>query len=280
MEKRCDLHTHTFYSDGSLSPEELVAEAERVGLSAVALTDHNTVKGLPRFLAAGEGSPVETVPGIEFTTEFEGEELHILGLYLPVSAFGEITAMMDDLLERKQVQNRKLVKALAGEGIVIDYEALCAASKTGNINRAHIAMAMVEQGYVATRQEAFRHWLNPERGFYQPPQRLDALQMVAYIAGIGAVPVLAHPFLSFRQEGQLYRFLNLAKPLGLRGMEVLYAENDDATTARSWEILRELDLLPSGGSDFHGANKPHICLGTGRGNLQIPLSFLEALGRE
>ncbi len=277
MEKLCDLHTHTVFSDGTLTPEELVALAVQAGLSAIALTDHNTVKGLPRFLAAGQGSGVETVPGIEFTTEFEDDELHILGLYVPEAAYGDITEKMDDLLARKQLQNRKLVEALAEEGIQVDFDALRAASQTGNINRAHIATAMVEKGYVATRQEAFQTWLSPKRGLYVPPKRLDALETVGYIRSLGAVPVLAHPFLSFRDEGQLEKFLSLAKPLGLRGMEVVYSENDEATTQSSRALTEKFGLLPSGGSDFHGANKPYISLGTGKGNLRIPLDFLENL---
>ncbi len=277
MEKLCDLHAHSYYSDGSLSPEQLLQEAERVGLSAVALTDHNTVKGLPEFIRAGEGSPVEAVPGMEFTTEFEDRELHILGLYLPPDSFAEITAMMDDLLAKKQRQNRELVKALAGQGICIDYDAICQKTHTGNVNRAHIAMAMVEGGYVANRQEAFQTWLSPERGFYHPPKRLDALETVAYIRGLGAVPVLAHPFLSFKEEDHLKKFLALAVPLGLAGMEVLYSEYDEATTRLSWQIAAEFGILPSGGSDFHGTNKPHIRLGAGKGDLRIPLQLLEDL---
>ncbi len=275
MEKLCDLHVHSYYSDGSQSPAELLAEAEAAGLSAIALTDHNTVAGLPEFTAAGQGSPVEAVPGIEFSTEFEGVELHIIGLYIPEHAYGEITERMQALLQRKQAQNRALVDALRAQGMDLDYDAICRMVHNHNLNRAHIAMAMVEGGYVTTRQEAFRTWLSPERGFYVPPKRLDAFETVRYIKQIGAAAVLAHPYMSFKSQEQLERFLGRAG--GLDGMEVIYSENDEATTRCSRETADRFGLLYSGGSDYHGANKPYLRMGSGKGSLRIPLELLEKL---
>lgn len=277
MEKLCDLHIHSYYSDGSQSPAELLALAEQSGLSAIALTDHNTVSGLREFMEAGKGSPVEAVPGIEFSAEFEGVELHILGLYLPESAYDEITRMMQALLERKQTQNRALIQALRDQGMDLDYEQICRRVHNNNLNRAHIAMAMVEKGYVATRQQAFKTWLSPDKGFYVPPKRLDAFETVRYIKSIGAVAVLAHPYLSCKSQEQLDRFLIQATPLGLDGMEVIYSEYDEATTRLSFAVAERFGLLCSGGSDYHGENKPHLEMGRGKGNLRIPLKLLEQL---
>lgn len=276
MEQLCDLHNHSYYSDGTCSPEQLLREAERLGLSAVALTDHNTVAGLPEFLQAGEGSPVEAVAGIEFTSEFEGKELHILGLYIQPAYFDPIEEMMVQVRNRKAKSERELVDRLREMNMDLSYEQISAATKDGNVNRAHIAAEMVRKGYVESSKEAFSTWLSEERGLYTPAKRLDALQVIRTIKAMGAVAVLAHPFLSL-EEAQLRRFLTLAAPCGLDGMETLYSKYDDATTALAAAIASEYGILPSGGSDYHGDNKPGIFMGTGRGNLRIPGIVAEQL---
>lgn len=277
MREFCDLHTHSYYSDGSCSPAELLRVAEKAGLGAIVLSDHNTVAGLPEFLQAGQDSPVEAVPGIEFSTEFEGEELHILGIFLPPERFGEIGAMLEQLHIRKQRSERELVERLRQAGMDLSYEQIRGATPRGNVNRAHIASQMVEKGYVSSYQEAFSGWLSPERGLYVPPKRLDAYETIRYIKSIGAVAVLAHPYLSLKDDEKLHRFLEEAVGCGLDGMETLYPKYDEATTAKAQALAKELGLLPSGGSDFHGKNKPDIQMGTGRGSLQVPLSILDAL---
>lgn len=269
MERLCDLHTHSYYSDGTCSPKQLLQLAQEIDLSAIALTDHNTVAGLPEFLAAGEESPVEAIPGIEFTAEFEGDEVHILGLYLQSEHFQMIEEIMEKVRARKAKSERDLTEKLQERGMDISYDALCAATPGGNINRAHIAAEMVRKGYVSSSSEAFSTWLSPSYGLYTPAQRLDAFQVIGLIKSIGAVAVLAHPFLSLK-EGQLRKFLPQAAQCGLDGMETLYSKYDTATTALAAQIAAEFGVLPSGGSDFHGDNKPGIYMGTGRGDLRIP----------
>ena len=276
MERICDLHTHSYYSDGTFSPAQLLVAAEKAELSALVLSDHNTVAGLPDFMTAAESSSVEAVPGIEFSTDYQGTELHILGLFLPRESFPAITALMEEGQRRKEESNIALVNALRQAGLGICYEEIKAATVNGFVNRAHIAAALTEKGYTESRKDAFKRYLSPSAGFYVPPQRLTAFDAIRFIKSIGAVAVLAHPFLSLDEEG-LRTFLDHAVLCGLDGMEVLYPLFDAYQTACAAAIAKEYNLLPSGGSDFHGDNKPDIQIGTGKGTLSVPLDYLEAL---
>lgn len=275
MMKTCDLHTHSVYSDGTYTPNELIRAAVDAGLSAVALSDHNTVAGLPLFLEAAEGSGVEAVPGIEFSTEYRGIELHILALFVAPEHYEAINRLMAEFLRQKEQSNRDLVHRLNQAGILIDYDVI-EAKAAGRINRAVIGAEMVRLGYCESVKAAFSQWLSEKHGYYIPAKRLDAFDAIRFIKSIGAAAVLAHPFLSLDEAG-LREFLKPAREAGLDGMEVYYSVYDAETTARAQAIAEEYGLLPSGGSDFHGGNKPDISIGTGRGNLVIPLTWMEAL---
>ncbi len=275
MTKLCDLHTHSTYSDGTWTPAQLIAGAETAGLSAIALCDHNTVAGLPDFLAAAENSAVEAIPGVEFSTEYRGKELHILGLSIEPSHYNSVNSLLGQFLLRKEKSNRDLIDRLNQAGVGVSYEEIRRQS-AGSINRAVIGAEMVRLGFCNSVQQAFREWLSPKKGYYVPPLRPDSFETIAFIRSIGAIPVLAHPFLAL-EEGELREFLVPAREAGLQGMEVYYSLYNEEATELSCRIAEELGLMKSGGSDFHGDNKPDISLGVGRGNLQIPLSWWEAL---
>ena len=271
-----DLHTHSTYSDGTLTPEQLLREAENAGVRAVALTDHNTIAGLPDFLRAAKDSPVAAIPGTEFSTEYCGTELHILGLFIESRHYAAVTALLNDMLERKERSGRELVEALKKADIFLDYDAIRRGTPDGYVNRALIAAEMVRLGYADSVQQAFSRWLSPKHGYYVPPKRLDAYETIRFIKSIGACAVLAHPFLNLDEQG-LRSFLPAAVEAGLDAMEVRYPLFDREQTALAERIADEFGLLPSGGSDFHGQNKPHIRLGTGRGELAVPDEWLRAL---
>lgn len=273
MKKHCDLHTHSLFSDGTCTPAELIRLAEDAGLGAVALCDHNTVAGLPEFLEAAAGSPVEAVPGIEFSTEYEGKELHILGLFIEPEYYSAVQTLLDDALRRKEQSNLDLIERLRNAGISLDYSKI-KAEANGTVNRAVIAAQMVRSSYCASVKEAFDRWLSPERGYFVPPKRPDAYEIIRFIKSAGAVAVLAHPFLNLGEQ-ELRCFL--AKAEGLDGMEVHYPLFDPGQTALAAQIAEEFGLLRSGGSDFHGANKPDIRIGAGRGDLEVPMICLEKL---
>lgn len=276
MELICDLHIHSTCSDGTLTPTELIRLAQQRGIGAVALCDHNTVEGLPEFLEAAAGSDVRAVPGVEFSTDFDGSELHILALLVAPQHYAAITEMTEQMLRRKEQSNQDLVERLNEAGLQIDYEALKASRPKGNINRAVIAAELVRLGYCESTKEAFGSWLSQKRGYFHPPERLDALETIRFIKSIGAVAVLAHPFLS-ADEAKLRVFLPRAVEEGLDAMEVYYPKFSEEEMALAKVLVEEHGLLPSGGSDFHGANKPDIALGTGRNNLHIPMYLLDNL---
>ncbi len=275
MGKYCDLHTHSKGSDGTDTPLELIRAAKAQGLSAVALTDHNTISALTEFMRAAENEGIEGIPGIEFSVDFEGKELHLLGLFINPEYFGEITAFLEDVRRAKEESNEELAKALCMAGYEIDYDEI-KRSSDGYVNRAHFATALVKKGYAKDNDDAFDNFLCAEAGYYKAPPRLLALDIIKYLRSTGAVPVLAHPFLNFSEE-KLRRFLPKAREAGLAGMETDYSTYDEETTALAHSIAAEYGILNSGGSDYHGERKPDISIGTGRGNLAIPYSYLEGL---
>ena len=274
MKDFCDLHNHSVFSDGTCTPAELIAEALALGLSAIALTDHNTVDGLPDFLAAAEGKDILAVPGAEFSVDYEGTELHLLGLFIDPVHFPAIRDMMHRYHLLKMQSNLDLVAALNRAGYDLDFDQIRAQSPNGNINRAHIAAALTEKGYTASIEEAFQTLLAKDGGFYHEPPRPTVWQMLDFLTGIGAVPALAHPFLNLSPES-LAEFLPRAK--GLVGMETAYSTYDDETAALAARMAEQFGLLPSGGSDYHGAKKSDIRMGVGKGTLRVPVQWVSAL---
>lgn len=275
--KLCDLHTHSTCSDGTLTPTQLVELALEKNLAAVALTDHNTVAGLPEFLEAARGTELEAVPGIEFSVDYGDIELHILGLFVKPEHYGPITERVEDMLRRKEQSNIDLVKNLEQAGIFLSYEDIKAATTTGQVNRALIAAEMLRKGYVGSIQEAFSKYLKQSHGYYNPPKRPDAFETIRFIRSLGAVAVWAHPFLNLKTEEAIREFLPEACKAGLQGMEVFYPKFDENQTALALQLVKEFGLQPSGGSDFHGENKPDIQLGSGKGSLFLPITLLEGL---
>lgn len=276
MELFCDLHNHSTFSDGTDTPTALVAMAEEKGLSAIALTDHNTVAGLPEFLAAAEGKSVYAVAGTEFSTDYNGTELHILGLFLKPEHFPVITDLLEDYRFRKEKSNVDLVEKLNAAGYAIDYESIKNSTPEGQVNRALIAAELTRLGYTESIQDAFKKLLSPKCGYYVPPTRPSPFETIRFIKSLGAVAVLAHPFLNLN-EAELREFLTQAVPCGLDGMETLYSTYDEETTSVAKKVADDFGLLPSGGSDYHGKNKPHIQMGVGQGNLTIPQGLMTAL---
>jgi len=277
MERLCDLHTHSIFSDGSDTPRTILTAALEAGLSAVALTDHNTAAGLPDFLAAAKGRGIEAVCGVEFSVDWQEKELHLLGLFLPSECFSAVNERMAAVLRDKEESNLALAESLNRAGYRLDYGAIRTAA-SGSVNRAHIAAELKALGYVSSVSEAFQTLLSPKGPHYRPPKRPTVWEMLAFIRDIGAVPVLAHPFLKQTEE-ELRRFLPEAKERGLAGMEVAYSKYGPKTTALSARMAAGFGLLPSGGSDYHGWVKPEIRLGRGRGNLAVPYEWAEALRR-
>lgn len=268
----CDLHTHSIYSDGTDTPRELVSRAFESGMRVVALTDHNTIDGLNELMEAAKEYEIVAVPGIEFSTEFGGHELHIIGLFINRSSHKKIKRYLSKAKEAKAESNRKLIENLNKDGYSVSYEELETYAGNGNINRAVIGQYLLSKGILSSVKKGFKTILSKESGYYIPPERPSTLDTIRFIKSIGAVAVLAHPLLDLSQE-ELAQFLPLAKEAGVDAIESRYSLFTDAQRKWLTQIAAYNNLLESGGSDYHGLGKPHISLGTGEGDLSVPISF-------
>ncbi len=268
MKKICDLHTHTKFSDGTLTPRELVGLAADSGISVIALTDHNTAAGLPELFSAAEERGIEAVGGVELSCDYLGRDIHIVGLFLSLYDAERVDTLMRQMKENKVVSNKNLICALARDGYDISY-ADVESIANGYINRAHVATHLVRRGYFANRQEAFDKILQPYGKYYIPPKTITAFEGIEFLNSLGAVSVLAHPYLSL-PEDMLDDFLAQACASGLDAMETFYTTYDVETTEKARAKAKEYSLLESGGSDFHGENKPDTRIGIGYGDLFVP----------
>ena len=274
-----DLHLHSTHSDGTLTPAEILSRAKTLGLTAVALTDHNTVSGLPDFLAEANRQNITAVAGTELSTAYEDQELHLLGLFIPPEAFSAVTSLTEDYLTRKEQSNRDLVTRLAADGYKVDYDSIKAATPDGNVNRALIAKALLAEGYVPSVKAAFEALLGEGMGYFVPPRRPSFLDTIRFLRSIHALPVWAHP-LQYTDETTVRKVLPAAVEAGLVGLEVMHSSYDEATAARAKALADEFGLLYSGGSDFHGTVKPTVHMGVGTPNgitPNIPDEYFEAL---
>lgn len=267
----CDLHTHSVFSDGTWTPTQIVEAAARQRL-IVALTDHNTVSGLPEFMEAAARHGVEAVPGVEFSTDYRGKELHIVALFVRPEAYAPIQAYVAEGDRQKDQSNRDLIRRLREAGFSVEYDTILAKTPDGRVNRANIAAELVEKGYVATVKEAFDTLLKEKHGFYVPPKRPDAYDTIAFIRSIGGLAVFAHPYLSLSRQ-EVEAFLPEALTRGLQALETRYTTYDEETTAHAQAVAARFGLLESGGSDFHGAVKPNNPLG----GVALPREVYEAL---
>ncbi len=282
-----DLHVHSNKSDGSFTPAGLVDYAVEKGLKAFALTDHDTTEGLDEALDAAKGTTVEVIPGIEFSTEYEGKDIHIVGLYIDhkCSAFRErIQAFVDSRIER----NRKMCANLQGAGIDISYEKLLAAFPgtyedllaefpDAVITRAHYAKYLMDQGAVKNMPEAFDKYVGDHTRYFVPREKVTPMQAVQLILKAGGIPVLAHPTLYHMSDKRLGLLLYRLKGAGLAAMECIYSTYSPSEERQMKKLAAQYGLLPSGGSDFHGDTKPKLDLGVGYGNLQVPVEILTNL---
>ena len=271
----CDLHAHTYHSDGTDSPRDLARLARERGIKAIALTDHNTVAGLDEFLSATADEGIIGIGGIEISTDYNDIELHVIGLFIEPKYYDDVTAFVTPMMQKKAEANDELVRKLQEDGYVIDYER-AKREAGGQINRAHIATELIRGGYISAPEEAFSGLLRKNGKYYTVAKRIDAFETIRFIKSIGGVAILAHPFLELN-ESELREFLPKASEAGLDAMEVYYTKFDEETTALAKSLADEFGILPSGGSDYHGWRKPGTELGVGKGNLRVDFSIYEEL---
>ena len=277
-----DLHVHSSCSDGTLSPTELVDYAMEKGLAAFALTDHDTVDGLEEAIeyAAGLRSHVvpEVIPGIELSSEYQGRDIHVVGLYIDYrdKAF---RGKLREFVDSRTARNQKMCSLLQQAGVPVTYEELIKAYPDSVITRAHYARFMLEKGYVKSMQEAFDRYVGDHAPCFIPREKITPAQAVQLILRAGGVPVLAHPILYHMSEEHLDKLVKELKEAGLMGIEAIYSTYTAADERRIRALAAKYELLISGGSDFHGANKPGLDLGAGYGKLFVPQTLLGEVRR-
>ena len=274
--KRIDLHTHSLKSDGSQTPAEVVRTAYAAGLSAIALSDHDTISGVQEALDAGKALGVEVIPAVELSAQSD-TELHILGYFIDIKNKRLNDAMAYALQVRDQRQEETCRK-LNEQGFQITMDELRQEAH-GNpvLCRAHFAQIMVRKGYAASVQEAFTKYLSVGCYAYSNRQALTGPEAVSLIREAGGIAVAAHLHLIKMPDDQLREYLKTLIPYGLDGVEGYYTDYTPDMNERYRKMAKELGLVISGGTDYHGANKPHITIGSGRGNLEIPYTVLEGL---
>lgn len=274
-----DLHTHTTKSDGTFTPTELVDYAIQKGLTALAITDHDTTEGLDEALSYAaslipQGKPsIEVIPGIEFSTEYEGKDVHIVGLYISYDA-PSFQAQLNAFVDSRISRNIKMCAKLQEAGIHITYEKLQAENPGAVITRAHYAAYLQTHGYVKSRPEAFDRYLGDHTKYFIPREKVTPAQAVGLILEAGGVPILAHPPLYHMGKERLDQLVSSLKAAGLMGIEALYSTYTNQDERDMRRLADQYDLLLSGGSDFHGENKPGLDLAVGYGKLFVPEEIL------
>lgn len=274
--KAVDLHVHSNKSDGSFTPSQLVDMAAAKGLSAFALTDHDTTAGLKEAVAAGLAKGIEVIPGIEFSTEYHGKDIHIVGLFIDEDApvFQE---QIHDFVNARIERNRTMCGRLSQDGIDISYEKLLDAYPGSVITRGHYARYLLDHGYVKSMPEAFDRYLGDHTRYFVPREKISPAQAVKLILDVKGIPILAHPTLYHMGKDALDQLISELKENGLVGIEAIYATHTAAQERYVRELAKRFELLISGGSDFHGKNKPNLEIGTGYGKLFVPKDVLTAL---
>ena len=269
MEELIDLHVHSNCSDGTYTPEELVAYALEKGLKAFALTDHDTTAGIARAQRAASGTGLELIPGIELSTEYKGKDIHILGLGIdPENAY-----FQDQLLRfqnARNLRNEKMIEKLREHGIDITLEQMRACFPDSVWTRAHFARYLFDHGYVKEMWDAFDLYLGDHAPCFIPREKVTPFQAVQLIHEGGGYAVLAHPLLYRLGEEPLNLLVKTLTGCGLDGIEAIYSTNRFSDEADMRQLARRYGLAITGGSVFHGSNKPSIDLGCGKGNLRIP----------
>lgn len=270
-----DLHTHSTASDGSLKPAELVRRAAEAGITALALTDHDSTAGLDEAEAEAGRHGMEFIRGCELSTSTEYGAVDLLGYYVPGGSAG-FEARLQLLRGARMRRNALMLQKLNELGIVLDVDEL-AASGEGVFGRPHIARLMREKGYVKHVREAFDRYIAKDKPAFVPKEPFLPEEAVSFLSSYGVSSFLAHPMLIHAPKEWLDALVARLVPCGLTGLEAYHSEHDARGVRHILRLADKYGLLVSGGSDFHGEAKPHIALGRGKGGLKVPDFVLESL---
>lgn len=272
-----DLHTHSTFSDGTFTPLQLVKYAEEKGLKAFALTDHDTTEGIKE--AKSIETNVEVISGVEISTRYDKKEIHVVGLYVNEND-ADLNKQLKYYREKRVTRNFEILEKLNSLGVDITIDDVKESCTGDVISRAHIAKALVSKGFVGSYTEAFDRYLGDNKCAYVPRETLNYEESMELITKAGGVPVLAHPLLYKMSDTNLENMMVKLRQKGLKAVEVYYSTHSNSDTQHVMAMANRVGLIYSGGSDFHGATKPKIDMGTGMGKLAVPYEILEKIRGE
>lgn len=263
--RRIDLHTHSTASDGSDSPRILIEKAIQSKVGFLALTDHDTMAGISEAFAAAVGYPITFLQGVELSTDYASKEMHLLGY--GVERTSSFQHFLDEMVNSRNRRNQKMLDKFRSLGIELTLDEIKAKAGGEEIfSRPHFAQVLVEKGVVQTRQDAFTLYLAEGAACYVPRESISYQDCIQAILHAGGVPVLAHPFLLQPSLTSLKTMIPSLIRAGLQGLEVWHSDHPNDMQQQYASLTEEFNLIPTGGSDYHGKNKPQIELGRGHQN--------------
>ena len=278
--KAVDLHVHSNRSDGTFTPTELVDYAIEKKLAAFALTDHDTTAGLEEAISYAttlrrtNPNVPEVIPGIELSCEYQGKDIHIVGLYIDHTMEG-FNEQLEDFVASRERRNEKMCALLQEKGIDITYDKLLTEFPDCVITRAHYGKYLLNLGYVKSMVEAFDRYIGDHAPCFVPREKITPQQGISMILSAGGIPILAHPILYHLSDNRLDALVAMLKEAGLMGIEAIYTTYAPSEERQIRTLAKKYNLLISGGSDFHGSIKPKTDLRIGHGKLFVPEEVLD-----
>ena len=275
-----DLHMHSLFSDGVLSPEDLMSKIAEKKLTAVALTDHDSVLGCDRFAKAGEKYNIMTMHGSECSVDYPKVSMEIVALDIPennLQSFIEFQKNMTD--ERIRVAEER-INLLEKVGIFVDRNEVFFNEEgrpRKQVGKPHIVASMLKKGYIKNWDEGFDKYLNKGMPAYVPKKEPLFSDVITFILDNGAVPILAHPIHTKKVGNDLYELIKELKSYGLKGIEVFHSDHSKELKEEYLEMIKDLNIISAGGSDYHGGAHPDVDVGCGKGNLRVPDLIFEVI---
>lgn len=271
-----DLHIHSNRSDGTFTPQEIVSKVCEMGLYGFSLTDHDTIKGIPEILSANIPKNIHFLPGIEISCNTPKHEIHILGYGIDYQNIN-LNQTLLSLREKRLKRNLNMISLFQKDGFPITLEKLQHENPNTVITRAHFSRVLVEEGICKTREQAFKKYLGNNCRYYIPKPFFDPKDALKLIINAGGIPILAHPFQYKFSNQEIQHLIEGLMDYGLKGLEIYHSTHHIGQITKLLEWQKKYNLLGSGGSDFHGTNKPDISIGSGRGSMHVPDHLLDSL---
>lgn len=279
---RCiDFHVHSTVSDGTCSPTEVAILAKKANLSVIALTDHDTMAGVNECFQKGLELGLPVIAGVEMSCIYESKEIHILGYLLPKSLPpenlkipDEIFSDLDFFAKERENRNAEIIKRFKKDGIIISETDLKGGNPNTQITRAHFSNALINLGLVKDKTEAFDKYLE-YGGKYIPVKKITTSRCMEFLTKHHFFISLAHPFQYKFSDKELEELITHLKDLGLKGIEVYHSTHSSDDISYLYSLAEKYNLSPTGGSDFHGSNKPGLHIGNGYGDLKVPFRLIQ-----